>query len=85
MSDTSKADKTLATSELDEFECTGLLAVGDAAIRLKRLGICVGRSIQLISTGDPMIVRVCGSRIGLSRTLAEMVLVRAAATSSSER
>jgi Fe2+ transport system protein FeoA len=41
--------------------------------RLKMLGICVGRQIEVIKPGDPMIVRVFGSRLGLSASLAAHV------------
>jgi len=41
--------------------------------RLKTLGICVGRRVELIKAGDPLIVRVFGSRLGLSAELAARV------------
>lgn len=65
---------TLAAVPPGRFMC---LAV-DPAIgteRMKSLGICVGRPLELLSTGDPMILRVCGSSIGLSRRLAAAVRV----------
>lgn len=39
-------------------------------IRLKALGICIGRQIQLIRAGDPLILRVLGARVGISARLA---------------
>ena len=57
--------------------------VGEASIRLKRLGICENRSVELVQAGDPMIVRVAGARIGLSRRLATSVIVREKDTSES--
>lgn len=48
------------------------------AARLKALGICVGRRIQVVQTGDPLIVRVVGARVGLSARLAVDVFVAAA-------
>lgn len=47
----------------------------DDAVRLKSLGICVGRQVQLMQSGDPLIVRVLGARVGLARRLAAEVLV----------
>ena len=44
--------------------------------RLKSLGICAGRRLQLVKGGDPIVVRVLGSRLGISRRLAEEVAVR---------
>ncbi len=43
------------------------------ATRLKAMGICVGRQIQLMRAGDPLILRVLGARVGLSARLAEGV------------
>jgi Fe2+ transport system protein FeoA len=45
------------------------------AIRLKSLGICVGREVQLVQAGDPIIIRVLGTRVGLSARLATGVVV----------
>lgn len=47
--------------------------------RLKTLGICVGRRIELVRAGDPMIVKVFGSRLGVSATLATRVQVEVCA------
>ena len=50
----------------------------DDAVRLMALGICVGRRIQIVKTGDPLIVRVVGARVGLSARLAAGVFVTTA-------
>lgn len=44
-------------------------------MRLKRLGICPGRQIDVIQPGDPMVLVVVGARLGISRKLASRVLV----------
>lgn len=38
--------------------------------RLRSMGICVGRQIQLVQAGDPLILRVLGARVGISARLA---------------
>ena len=43
--------------------------------RLKSLGICSGRRVQMVSRGDPLILRVLGTRIGLSARLADGIYV----------
>jgi Fe2+ transport system protein FeoA len=43
--------------------------------RLKTLGVCVGRRVELVKGGDPLILRVFGSRLGLSAALASRVRV----------
>ena len=47
--------------------------------RLKAMGICQGRKVMLVRAGDPLILRVLGSRIGLSARLASRVSVSACA------
>jgi len=42
----------------------------DDMTRLKAMGICLGRPVQLIRAGDPLILRVLGARVGLSARLA---------------
>lgn len=43
--------------------------------RLKTLGVCVGRRLELVRTGDPLILKIFGSRLGLSAELAMRVQV----------
>jgi len=50
-------------------------AEDDSMDRLKALGICIGRQVELVKRGDPLIVRVFGSRLGISSRLANRVLV----------
>lgn len=52
------------------------------AVRLQAMGICRGRRVELVKGGDPLIVRVLGSRVGLSGRLAAQVMVRHAETPS---
>jgi Fe2+ transport system protein FeoA len=52
------------------------------AARLKALGICMGRRVLVVQAGDPLIVKVVGSRVGLSARLAAGVFVVAADASA---
>lgn len=54
---------------------TGIDADGDDIGRLMAMGVCVGRQIELVKPGDPLILRVFGTRIGVSARLAERVFV----------
>ncbi len=45
--------------------------------RLEVMGLCVGRTVEVVKSGDPMIVRVLGTRLGLAAVLARTVLVEA--------
>ena len=70
-----------AMTKLSEITVSGEYTIhliedsGEESIRLKRRGICQGRVLNVLHTGDPMIVRVVGSRVGVSRKLAERVIV----------
>lgn len=50
-------------------------AEGDDAVRLKRLGLCVGRETRLVQVGDPLVLLVVGCRVGVSRPLAGLIYV----------
>lgn len=54
---------------------------GDDAERLKVMGVCTGRKVSVILRGDPMIVCVGGTRLGVSLRLAQRVLVAPASAS----
>jgi Fe2+ transport system protein FeoA len=49
----------------------------DDALRLKALGLCVGRRVELVQAGDPLIVSVLGARVGLAARLAAGISVEA--------
>ena len=51
------------------------MATSEDVLRLKALGVCIGRRIELIKAGDPMIIKVVGARVGLSARLAAEVRV----------
>jgi Fe2+ transport system protein FeoA len=56
-------------------------AGSEDASRLMALGICIGRQVQVVKQGDPLIVSVVGARIGLSARLASAVTVQVAEAS----
>ena len=43
--------------------------------RLKTLGVCVGRRVELVRAGNPLILKIFGSRLGISAELAARVRV----------
>ncbi|HVU27126.1 MAG TPA: FeoA family protein [Verrucomicrobiae bacterium] len=52
------------------------IATDDEEIqRLKTLGVCAGRRVELVRGGDPLILKVFNSRLGLSAELAARVRV----------
>lgn len=49
---------------------------GDAEVdQLKSMGVCLGREVMLIRAGDPLILKVMATRIGVSARLAARVRV----------
>lgn len=57
------------------FECVEIHGDNEAQVRLKRLGVCEGRQVEVVRAGDPMILSAVGARIGISRALAACVKV----------
>jgi Fe2+ transport system protein FeoA len=51
-------------------------AEDDDMARLMALGVCEGRVIELVRSGNPLILRVFGTQVGVSRRLADRVLVK---------
>ena len=51
-------------------------AEGEERDRLEAIGLCAGRTVEVVKAGDPMIVRVLGTRIGLAATVARAVWLR---------
>jgi Fe2+ transport system protein FeoA len=43
--------------------------------QLMAMGVCVGRTVMLLRRGDPLILKVLGSRIGVSSRLASRVRI----------
>ncbi len=72
---------TLALVRLDDLPARVCAVVrrvdtdDDDTHRLKTLGICLGRRVELVRVGDPLILKVFGSRLGLSASLATRVHV----------
>ena len=48
----------------------------DAALhRLMAMGLCVGREVEVIRRGNPLIVRLLGARVGVSARVAQHIIV----------
>jgi len=43
--------------------------------RLMSMGVCAGRTVELVQCGDPLILKVFGARVGVSARLARCVMV----------
>jgi Fe2+ transport system protein FeoA len=64
--------------ELEPYECAIVVGVDgddDDLERLKSMGVCDGRNVQVTSCGDPLVLKVYGTRLGVSARLARCVRV----------
>ncbi len=82
MSDTSSPSqnpsKSISLDKLKPGKCGYVLKVkaeSDDVKKLMAMGVCEGRIIKLVHLGEPMILQVLGSRIGVSSRLGETVEV----------
>ena len=55
-----------------------VLSSATEALRLRSLGLCDGREVEVLRTGNAFVIRVLDSRIGISSRLAESVLLTVA-------
>ena len=79
---TAEASAELALDRLAPGRCGVVVAVqaGDTEVdQLKAMGVCLGREVMLVQAGDPLILKVMGTRIGVSARLAAAVTVDACA------
>ena len=73
-----KAPATVRLDELPPRVCAVVRSIAtedEDTERLKTLGVCVGRRIELIRAGNPLILKIFGSRLGISAELASRVQV----------
>ena len=77
--DSSLSDhQSLPVDRLEPGHCGTVCEIradDDATVQLKTMGICTGRRVMLLRRGDPMILRVLGSRIGISARLGCRIIV----------
>ena len=66
---------------LDQLDpgCCGVVrdveAGSDEVDLLKSMGVCIGREVMLVQAGDPLVLKVMGTRLGVSARLAARVRV----------
>lgn len=75
MSDELNVRSAKPLSEFQPGECGVIqdLGEGKSSSRLQSMGICLGRTVEVVKQGDPLILKVYGSRIGLSGRLASQI------------
>ena len=71
-------DRTVYVHQLAPRQCGVVVQVEAPDSDLERLmamGVCGGRTVELIRVGDPLILKVYGTRVGVSARLAAKILV----------
>jgi len=74
----SSQESGIPLDELQLGRCGFVVKVDSESDEVKRLmamGVCAGRIIKLEQLGDPMILQVMGSKIGVSKRLGTTVSV----------
>lgn len=69
---------TRALSDVDAGEVCRVEAIDDGfedTARMAGLGVSVGREVRVVRVGEPMVVQIYGSRIGISREIARRIRV----------
>lgn len=59
----------------DVCRVESVVAESEHAARMAGLGVSVGRQLRIVRAGEPIVVQVYGSRIGLARAIASQVNV----------
>ena len=82
--DLTRGDASMRLDQLPPGWCGMIVHVDDedsSAERLKAMGVCAGRKVEVVKQGHPLILRVLGSRLGLSARLARLVKVESCSSS----
>lgn len=69
---------TVYLHELAPHQCgvVQLVEAPDSDLeRLMAMGVCGGRTVELVRVGDPLILKVYGTRVGVSARLAAKIRV----------
>jgi len=70
--------RTICLNELMPHQCGVVQEVEAPDGELERLmamGVCGGRTVELVQIGDPLILKVYGTRVGVSARLAAKIKV----------
>ena len=65
----------LANANPGRYRCIELDEGAPGVLRLQQLGLCQDRELEVVACGNPMVVRVAHTEIGISKQLAETILV----------
>ena len=58
------------------FRVMRVCGEGSEVTRLKRLGVCENRTLEVVNTGNPLVICVAGTRLGISRSVTRCIEVQ---------
>ena len=58
------------------FRVICVFGEGSEVTRLKRLGVCENRTLEVVNTGNPLVICVAGTRLGISRSVTHCIEVQ---------
>ena len=72
----SESRRTLTEAQAGEIcRVESVTASAEHAARMAGLGVSVGRELRIVRSGEPVVVQVYGSRIGLAKAIAGQINV----------
>ncbi len=80
-----ESSKEISLNRLNPLQCgivCRITAPDDETDRLMAMGVCGDRIVELVQRGDPLIIRVYGTRVGVSARLAERIMVKPCSSDS---
>jgi len=72
------SNRKICLNELKPHQCGVVQEVeapDEELERLMAMGVCGGRTVELVQVGDPLILKVYGTRVGVSARLAARIKV----------
>jgi len=73
-----KSSKKTPVNKLNPHQCgivRQIIAPDNEMDRLMAMGVCADGIVELVQRGDPLILKVYGTRIGVSARLANRIMV----------
>lgn len=67
--------QTLAEVPRSTVQVAAIDLLPEDELRVKTMGLCVGRRVEVLQTGDPLIVDIAGAHVGVSRRLAMGIVI----------
>lgn len=68
--------QSLGVAEPGVYRCVRVDDSAAGMTRLSQLGLCEGRDFQIVTSGNPIVVQIEQTTVGISNILADRILVQ---------